>query len=105
MGSVYEGGGLVMRVGVQVTGKNEWYCGTHKQPLKIGVLSSRHIIGRNVRAKHIPIECWSEAKANGIIEFIDVIDVIPPVTIRNSGGKTYLVSTISHISMSLGEQL
>jgi hypothetical protein len=47
--------------------------------------------------KHIPIECWSEIKEDttldipGIYDFMD-FDLTKGGEIRNSGGRTYLVT-------------
>lgn len=48
--------------------------------------------------KSIPITCWSEIDYK-----VALYANLTPLgqQIRNSGGSTYLVSTISHISMGL----
>ncbi len=75
-----------MRVGVQVTGKNSDYD---------------VIMGNNIpNPRHIPITIWEE-----IDNALALFSLHAPADIRSQGGKTYLVSTISHISMSLGGQL
>jgi len=81
-----------MKLGVQIIKENWMESMVRRAEESLSTLTIRKPV-----VKHIPIEVWTDIGGQGLISLSKWF----PCEVRNSGGKTYLVTTISHISIGL----